>query len=167
MQKSISISGMLRRSGFKKRSKSRLYRIGSMSVILSVQATSDPAADPRPGPTGIPLSFAHPIKSLTIKKYVTNPIREIREISVSRRSQYTCWSALSGSSPRSIMCCSPLLHNSRKYASSLYVSGIVNSGKKSLSFSKSKSQRSAIYPLFQTRSGCFGNASSISCGVRI
>ena len=34
MQKSISISGMLTRSGFRNRSKIKVYLIGSMSVIL-------------------------------------------------------------------------------------------------------------------------------------
>ena len=30
-----------------------------MPVIVSAQATTDPAPDPRPGPTGISCSFAH------------------------------------------------------------------------------------------------------------
>ena len=41
---------------------------GSTSVIPSVQATSEPAALPLPGPTGIPLSLANLMKSQTIRK---------------------------------------------------------------------------------------------------
>ena len=58
MQKSMSISGIDTRSGFRKRSNSRSFCSGSMSVIPITYATSDPAADPRPGPTGMFCSFA-------------------------------------------------------------------------------------------------------------
>jgi hypothetical protein len=58
MQKSTSKSGMDTRSGFRKRSKRRSYGIGSMSVMRSAYATSEPAPEPRPGPTGTPLRFA-------------------------------------------------------------------------------------------------------------
>ncbi len=57
-QKSMSMSGGLIRSSFRKRSKMRSFSIGSMSVIRSAHATRLPAAEPRPGPTGIPRSFA-------------------------------------------------------------------------------------------------------------
>ena len=53
MQKSMSISGIDTRSGFRKRSKSNSCCSGSMSVMPSAYETSDPAADPRPGPTGM------------------------------------------------------------------------------------------------------------------
>ena len=52
MQKSTSKSGMLTRSGFKKRSNRSPYGIGSSSVMPSEYATSEPAPEPRPGPTG-------------------------------------------------------------------------------------------------------------------
>ena len=42
--------------------------MGSRSVIRSAQATTLPAAEPRPGPTGIPCSFAQLMKSATIRK---------------------------------------------------------------------------------------------------
>ena len=58
MQKSMSMSGMLTRSGFRKRSNSSSCCSGSMSVISMQYATSEPAADPRPGPTGIDCSRA-------------------------------------------------------------------------------------------------------------
>ena len=35
------------------------YLIGSISVIERDQATSEPAPDPLPGPTGISFFFAH------------------------------------------------------------------------------------------------------------
>ena len=59
------------RSGFKKRSNNREYFIGSISVILSVYATIEPAALPLPGPTIILFSLEKFIKSQTIKKYST------------------------------------------------------------------------------------------------
>lgn len=45
-QKLTSISGMETRSGLRKRSKSRLCLIGSMSVMRVQKATREPAADP-------------------------------------------------------------------------------------------------------------------------
>jgi hypothetical protein len=57
-QKSMSISGSDTRSGFRKRSKMRSYCSGSTSVMRGQNATRLPAADPRPGPTGIPCSRA-------------------------------------------------------------------------------------------------------------
>ena len=68
VQKSISKSGIEIRSGFKNRSNRRSCSIGSTLVMDSAQATKDPAPEPLPGPTGIPFSFAHLIKSETIKK---------------------------------------------------------------------------------------------------
>ena len=67
--KSISISGKLTLSGFKNLSKRRLYFIGSILVIPRAYATTEPAADPLPGPTDTPISLAALIKSWTIKKY--------------------------------------------------------------------------------------------------
>ena len=54
----MSMSGIDLRPGFRKRSKRRSYWIGSMSVISRQYATSEPAAEPRPGPTPIPSRFA-------------------------------------------------------------------------------------------------------------
>ena len=68
MQKSMSKSGIETRSGFRKRSNSSLYAIGSMSVMRSAYATSEPAPEPRPGPTGMPCSLAQLMKSQTMRK---------------------------------------------------------------------------------------------------
>ena len=54
MQKSTSISGSDTRSGFRNRSNKRPPCSGSILVISIEYATSEPAADPRPGPTGMP-----------------------------------------------------------------------------------------------------------------
>jgi hypothetical protein len=67
-QKSMSKSGIDTRSGFRKRSKSSAYGIGSRSVMPSANATMLPAPEPRPGPTGTPLSLAQLMKSATIRK---------------------------------------------------------------------------------------------------
>ena len=73
--KSVSISGKEIRSGFKKRSKSKSYLMGSIFVIPKQQATTEPAADPLPGPTITPSSFlAVLMKSCTIKKQPGKPI---------------------------------------------------------------------------------------------
>jgi len=58
MQKSTSKSGMLSRSGLRKRSNSKLNLIGSISVILGNRPASEPAPEPLPGPTGMSL-FLH------------------------------------------------------------------------------------------------------------
>ncbi len=67
-QKSTSTSGIDTRSGFRKRSKSRSNSSGQTSVMRSAYETSEPAADPRPGPTGIPRSRAARMKSAVIRK---------------------------------------------------------------------------------------------------
>ena len=58
-QKSTSKSGIDILSGFKNLSNIKLNLIGSISVIERHQATSDPAPDPLPGPTGMLFFFAH------------------------------------------------------------------------------------------------------------
>ena len=58
-QKSISKSGIDTRSGFKNLSNIKLNFIGSTSVMDKHHATSEPAPDPLPGPTGISLFLAH------------------------------------------------------------------------------------------------------------
>ena len=57
-----------RRSGFRKRSNRSPCSIGSRSVMRSAHATRLPAAEPRPGPTGMPWFFAQLMKSATIRK---------------------------------------------------------------------------------------------------
>ena len=64
----MSMSGIDLRAGLRKRSKSRSLAMGSMSVTFSAYATIEPAAEPRPGPTAIPLSLAYLTKSQTIRK---------------------------------------------------------------------------------------------------
>ena len=67
--KSTSISGKEIRSGFKKRSNSKSYWMGSIFVIPKQYATAEPAADPRPGPTETPNCVrAALMKSCTIRK---------------------------------------------------------------------------------------------------
>ncbi len=46
-------------------------------------ATSEPAAEPRPGPTAMPCPFAHMMKSATTRKYAGNPICTMVSISYS------------------------------------------------------------------------------------
>ena len=73
--KSVSISGKDIRSGFRKRSNSRSYFIGSILVMPRQYATTDPAAEPRPGPTSTPSSLrAALMKSCTMRKYPGKPI---------------------------------------------------------------------------------------------
>ena len=67
-QKSVSMSGIEMRSGFKKRSKMRPNLIGSRSVIFRQYDTTEPTAEPRPGPTGMSQSRAYLMKSHTIRK---------------------------------------------------------------------------------------------------
>ena len=57
--KSISISGIVTRSLFKKRSNNKSYFSGSIIVIPNKYETNEPAADPLPGPTKILFSFAN------------------------------------------------------------------------------------------------------------
>ena len=58
-QKSISKSGIDILSGFKNLSKISPNSIGSKSVMSKEYATSEPAPEPLPGPTGILFFFAH------------------------------------------------------------------------------------------------------------
>ena len=64
----MSMSGIDLRPGLRKRSKSRSYFIGSISVMSSAYAASEPAVEPRPGPTETPFRFAKLTKSQTIRK---------------------------------------------------------------------------------------------------
>ena len=80
-QKSMSMSGIEMRSGFRNRSKSRSYLSGSISVMRRAQETIDPAALPRPGPTEMPFSRAYRMKSETIRKYDGKPIFSMTAIS--------------------------------------------------------------------------------------
>ncbi len=86
-QKSVSISGIEIRSGFRNRSKMRLYLSGSKSVIFKQYEITEPTAEPRPGPTGISRSFAYLMKSQTIRKYDANPILRMTSSSYSKRSR--------------------------------------------------------------------------------
>ena len=67
-QKSTSMSGIDTRSGLRKRSNSRSNLSGHTLVMPSAYATMEPAAEPRPGPTGMPRSRAAAMKSCTIRK---------------------------------------------------------------------------------------------------
>jgi hypothetical protein len=62
------MSGIDTRSGLRKRSKRRSNLSGQTSVMRSAYATSEPATDPLPGPTGIPFSRAAAMKSATMRK---------------------------------------------------------------------------------------------------
>ena len=70
----MSMSGIEIRLGFRKRSKSRSYRIGSRSVIRRLYATAQPAALPRPGPTRMSCSRAWRMRSQVMRKYDENPM---------------------------------------------------------------------------------------------
>ncbi len=85
--KSMSMSGICLRSGFRNRSKISPYRSGSRSVIRSAYDTTLPAALPRPGPTRIPRSRANRIRSHTIRKYPANPIGTMTSSSSSIRER--------------------------------------------------------------------------------
>ncbi len=74
--KSRSISGMVTRSGFRKRSNISLCRIGSTEVIPKAKATSEPAADPR-ALYQMFFSRACRHKSHTIRKYSSKPMARI------------------------------------------------------------------------------------------
>ena len=63
----MSMSGIDLRPGFRNLSKRSPYRIGSTSVISRQYAASEPAAEPRPGPTWMPFVFAKWMKSQTIR----------------------------------------------------------------------------------------------------
>ena len=56
---------------------------------LSEWATRLPAADPRPGPTGMPCSRAYRMKSQVIRKYPGYFICLIIAISYERRASYS------------------------------------------------------------------------------
>ncbi len=86
-QKSVSISGIEIRSGFKKRSKNKLNFSGSRSVIFRQYATTEPTAEPRPGPTGMSWSRAYLMKSQTMRKYDAKPILLMMPSSYSKRSR--------------------------------------------------------------------------------
>ena len=60
--------------------------MGSKSVISRAYATTEPAAEPLPGPTGISCVFAKWMKSQVIKKYAENPIFSIIPSSYFTRS---------------------------------------------------------------------------------
>ena len=82
----MSISGIDTRSAFRKRSNSRSYSSGSTSVIRRQYETIEPAAEPRPGPTAMPLSFAYLMKSQTIRKYAAKPMLTMTSSSMFNRS---------------------------------------------------------------------------------
>ena len=92
-QKSVSISGIEMRSGLRKRSKIRLNLSGSRSVIFKQYETTEPTAEPRPGPTGMSWSRAYLMKSHTIRKYDAKPILMMTSSSYSNRSRSAASSA--------------------------------------------------------------------------
>src|SRR5882757_7317910 len=132
-QKSMSKSGIDTRSGFRNRSNSRSYCNGSRSVMPSAYATRDPAPEPRPGPTGTPLSLAQLMKSATIRKYPENPILAMVDSSCSRRARYCgrrrSRSAASGNR-RSRRRCSPARDRSWQNWSSETPAGVGKSGRR-------------------------------------
>mgnify|MGYP001650421451 CR=1 FL=1 len=58
-------------------------------MMRRLQATRDPAADPRPGPMGMERSFAARMMPATIRKYAAKPIELMTPSSYSRRSAYS------------------------------------------------------------------------------
>jgi len=55
--------------------------MGSRSVIFMAYAHMEPAPEPRPGPTRMPLFFAHWMKSATTRKYPAYPLLTMTSIS--------------------------------------------------------------------------------------
>ncbi len=82
-------------AGLRKRSKSREYFSGSISVIHDKNARSAHAADHLHGHTGIQWSFAQFMKSATIMKYQLNHIRSTTTSSYSILSIIFFWSSRS------------------------------------------------------------------------
>ncbi len=81
------MSGGETRSGLRNRSNSNPCCIGLTSMIWVRYETIDPAAEPRPGPTGTPWSRAYWQMSATMRKYELYPIGSMTLISSSMRSR--------------------------------------------------------------------------------
>ncbi|CAH0531665.1 hypothetical protein CTH30272_03908 [Allocatenococcus thiocycli] len=156
------------RSGFKKRSKRRSYSSGSRSVIFSAYATREPAPEPRPGPTGISLSFDHWMNSITIRKYPGKPIWLITSSSICKRSSYSGRRFLRSSSSGN--------RNSRRSSrpsrdfmtknSVSFIPSVGNAGRKYSPKRTVTLQRLAISTLFSSASGISANSSHISSSLR-
>ena len=165
-QKSISKSGMETRSGFKKRSNSKPSLMGSRSVMVSTHATSEPAPDPRPGPTAMSCSFAHLMKSATIKKYPEKPIEQMTSASNVSRSKYT-WRVASSVMPAvSRRANSPKRASSRNCASSA-VRSPARLGRIGFRYGASAAQRWAITSVLARASGTSANKAPICLPVLI
>ena len=161
------MSGSETRSGFRKRSKIKPKSIGSTSVMRMQYATRLPAAEPRPGPTGIPCSRAWRMKSQTIRKYPGYFIRLIISISYESARSYssTVWRSV----PAAASCCSRInrcLNPSRatcsKYSSSVKSGGTSKFGRWDAPSSSVTLQRSAIRRVLARASGKSLNVSAIS-----
>ena len=166
MQKSMSKSGIDTRSGLRNLSNSGSYLSGSMSVMPSEYATSEPAPEPRPGPTGTSLARAQRMKSATMRKYPAKPILLMTASSVSRRWRYSSRRARCDSSKAASRAANPRNASSRICASTDTPSGSGYTGSRdSPSFSGSE-QRRAISTVLRSASGRSANRLAISAGER-
>ncbi len=156
--KSKSISGGSTRAGFKKRSKIRLYLIGSRLVISKRYATNEPAADPLPGPTIILLDLAQLTKSQTTKKYSKNPIFSITESSYSSRF------LISGSTFAPYLFMSPASQSFLRYDSAVSFCGKGKRGSWNCPKGSSSSHMSAIFKVLDRASGVSLKRDDISSG---
>ncbi len=168
LQKSMSMSGIEMRSRLRNRSNRRSCFSGSTSVMPSAYATREPAALPRPGPTGIPCSLLQRMKSHTMRKYETNPMCSMTEVSSASRASTAAESGLPYSRA------APSRQSRRKYDVGSSPAGGVNFGRWNVPRSSFRSQRAAMssvvrgassrsrnsayigsLPLKQTRASCF------------
>src|SRR3989344_6207381 len=156
--KSKSISGGSTRAGFKKRSKIKLYLIGSMLVISKRYATSEPAADPLPGPTIILLDLAQLTKSQTTKKYSKKPILSMTESSYSSRF------LISGSVFAPYLFISPASQNFLRYDSAVSPGGRGKRGSWNWPKGSSSSHIPAIFNVLDSASGVSLKRDDISSG---
>jgi hypothetical protein len=121
-------------------------------------AASDPAAEPRPGPTRIPCSLAQLMKSATTRKYPGKPIWQMTSTSKS-----ACLRTSAGIPP-GYRPCSPRSTSWTNHDCSLSPSG---TGKRGMRFAPSvneTSQRSAMTSVLSQASGSSRQTWRISSG---
>ena len=156
--KSMSMSGISLRAGFRKRSNISRYLIGSMPTIPRQYDTIEPAELPRPGPQRTPFAFAYAIRSATIKKYEANPMDAIVDSSNSIRSRT---SSVSGSPYRAA---APSYVRRRRYVSTLSPVGVSKTGNRWTPISSVTLHRSAISRVASHASGWSRNSARICSG---
>ncbi|CSA03639.1 Uncharacterised protein [Vibrio cholerae] len=137
-------------------------------MIFSAYATNEPAPEPRPGPTGISLSFDHWINSITIKKYPGKPIWLITSSSTCKRSSYSGrrLARTSGSGKRNSSRSSNPSRDFITRKSSIAIPPVGKLGRKYSPKRTVTLQRLAISTLLANASGMSANSSHISASLR-